>query len=88
MFPIGKTSRGVRSMKTKDDDIIADIKIISSKTSKGLCVARKYLRLETQGFVSIIAMKFNISLMEDKVSCLRVNSEDLDRVTFLIKLRK
>lgn len=91
--PTGRTSRGVRSMRMKDGDTVADMNIISSKANKGdkkeyilVVTANGYgKRVNTcdfstraRGGVGVIAMKFKPSSTEDKVSCLRVVSDDCE----------
>jgi len=77
----------------KDGDTVADMNIISSKANKGdkkeyilVVTANGYgKRVNTcdfstraRGGVGVIAMKFKPSSTEDKVSCLRVVSDDCE----------
>ena len=87
LLPTGRTSRGVKSMKLKPGDTLADVNILegnSSSTEYVLVVtANGYgKRIQTEEFtprarggVGVITTKFK-KFSSDFVSCLRVVNED------------
>jgi DNA gyrase subunit A len=83
----GRTSRGVRSMKLKEGDSVADMNILSGKneeyvlavTSRGYGkrVPTSEFRAQARGGVGVVAIKFKASTMgEDYMTCLRTVKED------------
>jgi len=90
--PTGRTSRGVRAMKLRDGDQIADMNVLSADddsknkefllaiTSRGFGkrVAASEFNIKARGGIGNIAIKFKKSKgeTEDTVSCLLVAHED------------
>ena len=85
--PTGRTSRGVRAMKMRDGDRIADINVLSGDTEDresvltvtrmgfGKRVATKDFRIQARGGLGVIAIKFK-KTVEDSVSCLLAAQPD------------
>ena len=88
--PTGRTSRGVRAMKLKKDDIVADMNVLSGSngaskeeyvlavTSSGFGkrVPTTEFRSQARGGVGVIALKFKKGQSDDRISCLRTVRED------------
>ena len=87
--PTGRTSRGVRCMKFKTGDTLADLNVIKggqstyeqvlavTKNGYGKRVRTDEFRPQARGGVGLIAMKFKHSTSsEDRLSCLRIVNED------------
>ena len=88
--PTGRTSRGVKSIKLKEGDSVADMNVISSKgvsregeymlavTSEGYGkrVPSDEFRTVGRGGVGVIAIKFKNVMEKDTVKCLRIVTED------------
>lgn len=88
--PTGRTSRGVKSMKLKPGDTLADVNILQGSDDSGstseyvlVVTANGYgKRIKTEEFnararggVGVIATKFK-KFTSDSISCLRVVNED------------
>jgi DNA gyrase subunit A len=85
--PTGRTSRGVRAMKMKKGDTIADMCLLSGSDSDasfvlavtaqgyGKLVGSDEFRATARGGVGVIAIKFK-SKGEDAVTCLRAVGKD------------
>jgi DNA gyrase subunit A len=84
--PTGRTSRGVRAMKLREGDTIADMNVLSGKNKEyiltvtaqgyGKRIATSEFRAQARGGVGVIAIKFKRGQEEDKVSCLRIVKDD------------
>ena len=90
--PTGRTSRGVRAMKLRDGDTVADMNVINGSSSDeskdkeyvlavtsrgyGKRVPTSEFRPQGRGGLGVIAIKFKSSTDDDKVSCLRVVRDD------------
>lgn len=89
--PSGRTSRGVRAMKLKGGDTVADMNVLSSRTDNdtkgpeyvlavtshgfGKRVSTDQFQSRARGGVGVIGIKFKKG-QEDTVSCLRTVRED------------
>jgi DNA gyrase subunit A len=89
--PTGRTSRGVRAMKLRDGDTIADMNVLRGESENGkkdfvLCVTSQgygkristdEFRVTGRGLVGVIAIKFKKSLEDqDRMSCFCIVKED------------
>lgn len=84
--PTGRTSRGVKSMKLKTADTIADMNILSDKGDESLLVITTEgygkrvktgdFRTTARGGSGVIAIKFKAGRVNDRVSTMRVVKED------------
>jgi DNA gyrase subunit A len=88
--PTGRTSRGVRAMKLKEGDMVADMNVISGKddhqvdeyvltvTSSGYGkrVSTSEFKTQARGGVGVIALKFKKGHDDDQISCLRTVRKD------------
>ena len=91
MRPTARTSRGVKAMKLKKGDTIADVNILSSKGNESLLVVTKEgygkrvktdeFRTTARGGSGVIAIKFKAGRIDDRVSAMRVVNEE-DEVLF------
>ncbi|CAB9502475.1 gyrase subunit A [Seminavis robusta] len=87
--PTGRTSRGVRSMKLREGDAVADMNVLSGSESKarkeecvlaitsngfGKRVATSEFRPQGRGGLGVIAIKFKSE--DDRMSCLHVVKDD------------
>ena len=84
--PTGRTSRGVRAMKLKKGDTLADVNVLTGGESSEFVLAvtscgyGKRIKTEeftarARGGVGVIATKFKKGL-DDSLSCLRIVNED------------
>lgn len=85
--PTGRTSRGVKSMKLKPGDTLADVNILESKCSEsefvlvvtangyGKRINKEEFNTRARGGVGVISTKFK-KYTSDYVSCLRVVREN------------
>ena len=81
-----RTSRGVKSMKLKKGDTIADVNILSSKGDESVLVVTKEgygkrvktheFRTTARGGSGVIAIKFKSGRIDDRVSTMRVVNEE------------
>mmetsp|Transcript_25222 Transcript_25222/g.55070 ORF Transcript_25222/g.55070 Transcript_25222/m.55070 type:complete len:840 (+) Transcript_25222:638-3157(+) len=84
--PTGRTSRGVRSMKLKEGDTVADMNVLPSdsvgyvlavtSSGYGKRINTSDFRTTARGGVGVIAIKFKQSNAKDVVSCLLIVNED------------
>lgn len=84
--PTGRTSRGVRAMKLKKDDTLADVNILQggqdsefvlavTSCGYGKRIKTDEFKARGRGGVGVIAIKFKKGL-KDSLSCLRIVKED------------
>jgi DNA gyrase subunit A len=89
--PTGRTSRGVRAIRLKEGDTIADVNILSGANSVskvaeyvlavtrqgyGKRISTNEFRTQARGGVGVQALKFKKGLEDDRVSCLLTARED------------
>jgi DNA gyrase subunit A len=85
--PTGRTSRGVRAMKLKSGDTLADVNILHrgensqrvlavTSAGYGKLIEPAEFHSRARGGVGVIAIKFKASAVDDKLSCLRIVNED------------
>eukprot|EP00814_Leptocylindrus_danicus_P000581 CAMPEP_0116011712 /NCGR_PEP_ID=MMETSP0321-20121206/4717_1 /TAXON_ID=163516 /ORGANISM="Leptocylindrus danicus var. danicus, Strain B650" /LENGTH=917 /DNA_ID=CAMNT_0003480969 /DNA_START=98 /DNA_END=2851 /DNA_ORIENTATION=- len=89
--PTGRTSRGVRSIKLRDGDKLADLSVLASSETSikgsefvlaitshgyGKRVHAEEFRTQARGGMGTIAIKFKGKETNDTVQCLRVVNED------------
>ena len=84
--PTARTSRGVKSMKLKKGDTIADVNVLSDKDDESVLVVTKEgygkrvkteeFRTTARGGSGVIAIKFKAGRIDDRVSTMRVVKEE------------
>jgi len=87
--PTGRTSRGVRAMKLKPGDVLADVNILNSAkegteeyllavtaNGYGKRINTAEFKCHARGGAGVIAIKFKKSSIEDNVSCFRIVSKE------------
>lgn len=82
MRPTGRTSRGVKAIKLKEGDTIADMNVINGAATEDVLIltAKGYgkrvpaaeFRARARGGVGVTALKFKKQLEGDTLSCLRM----------------
>lgn len=93
--PSGRTSRGVRAIKLKGGDTIADMNVISGDSTSdvliltacgfGKRVSATEFRPQARGGVGITAIKFKKSHIDDRISCLRTVHPEEDEILVITK---
>ena len=84
--PTGRTSRGVKSMKLREGDSIADMNVLRNDSHEfalivtrqgfGKRIATADVRTQSRGGLGTIAIKFKKSTEDDRVACMIPVNED------------
>eukprot|EP00978_Attheya_sp_CCMP212_P042421 scaffold258209_cov38-Attheya_sp.AAC.2 len=85
--PTGRTSRGVKAMKLKEGDTLADVSLLNSNNDKefilavtangyGKRVRPQEFKTQARGGVGVRSIKFKEASKDDDVQCLRVVNEN------------
>ena len=93
--PTGRTSRGLRAIKLRENDTIAGMNIIGTNsttdvlilTEKGFGkrVPASEFRTKSRGVFGVTAMKFKKNATDDRISCLRAVEAESDEMLVITK---
>lgn len=84
--PTGRTSRGVKAIKLKEGDSIADMNVINGDSTADLLIVTAHgmgkrvpcteFKPQRRGGIGVRAMKFKTQYNDDRISCLRTVRPD------------